>query len=285
MRTQLPNLIEYIKDRVLKKNKNFMALIIGSTGSGKSYAALRLGEVLDPEFDIRNVAFTPNQFMEILTSGRVHKGSVVIYDECGVGMNSRTWYSQTNKMLNYILQTFRYENLIVLFTVPDISFVDSHARKLFHATMECLEIKEARRMCVVKPLMIQNNPALGKIYRKYLKCPSGKIKRIYINIPSLSLRKSYEPKKERFGKNLKEGISAVIKFEDGGTPSVALTQLQRRVKVLRDSGHTQAQTAEILNEERGTKYRQKDISAQEQSIRAKGYLVRDLRDKKRKRTG
>ena len=49
----------YIKDLVYNKNKNFLCVVCGSTGSGKSYSSLRLAEALDPNFDVSRIAFTP----------------------------------------------------------------------------------------------------------------------------------------------------------------------------------------------------------------------------------
>ena len=46
---QEPIFIQYIKDRTLKKNKNFLMLFVGATGSGKSYSALRFAEMIDAQ--------------------------------------------------------------------------------------------------------------------------------------------------------------------------------------------------------------------------------------------
>ena len=61
-----PVLIQYIRDRVEKRNKNFVMLFVGATGSGKSYSALRLAEMLDKTFDIERVKFKAKDFMNCI---------------------------------------------------------------------------------------------------------------------------------------------------------------------------------------------------------------------------
>ena len=47
--------ITFIHNRVLVQNKNFMMVVVGATGSGKSYSCMALGEALDPTFNIERV--------------------------------------------------------------------------------------------------------------------------------------------------------------------------------------------------------------------------------------
>ena len=162
-------LVEYVHDRI-KKNKNFLCAFTGSTGSGKTYSALRFAQKLDPTFTPENrVAFTPKRFMQILNGGELKVGSVILFEEAGVALNSRKWQSKANILVNFVMQTFRHRNYIVIFTAPDFSFVDVSTRKLFHACFETVNIDKKKQMCFVKPLFIQVNQRSGKIYYKYLK--------------------------------------------------------------------------------------------------------------------
>jgi len=45
-------------------NKNCMICIVGDPGDGKSWAALRLAELLDPGFNAEKVAFRPERLLE-----------------------------------------------------------------------------------------------------------------------------------------------------------------------------------------------------------------------------
>ena len=52
--------------KIYKRNKNFVMLFVGQTGSGKSYSALRLAEMLDDTFDINRVKFKAKDFMNTI---------------------------------------------------------------------------------------------------------------------------------------------------------------------------------------------------------------------------
>ena len=199
-------LVEFTKTRVLKYNKNWMAICCGQTGSGKTYSMMRYGELLDPNFTINNIVFKVSEFMNLLNSGTLKRGAVILFDEAGTGIPKKEWYSMANKMFNYVLQTFRHLNLIVIFTTPSLDFIDSDSRKLFHCYFETKGIDKYKRICYTKPFLIQPNAKTGKIYYKYL--------RIFVdsrvNImdtagfkpPSKHLRLQYELKKKIFTEEL-----------------------------------------------------------------------------------
>jgi DNA-directed RNA polymerase subunit RPC12/RpoP len=202
----------HIKNR-LKRNKNYLGVICGETGSGKSFTALCHGELLDPDFSIDKVCLNAKKFMWAIQKFKA--GSVIIFDEAGVGMPSREWMALSNRLLNYVLQTFRHKNLIVLFTVPDFSMIDSQARKLFHCYMQTTGIDKANKICYVKPLLIQNNPQMSKIYYKYLRVKTNgektSVKRVGFGMPSKELIEKYERKKGEFTDWLNRGVSETIK--------------------------------------------------------------------------
>jgi len=75
-----------IQTRLLKLNKNFLACCVGPPGSGKSFAMMRIAEILDPEFNIDRVVFSSEQFRQLLNSGTLKPGSFIVWDEAGVGV-------------------------------------------------------------------------------------------------------------------------------------------------------------------------------------------------------
>lgn len=90
----IPN---YIKGRV-DRNQNFVMLFVGQIGTGKSYAAMSLGEQIDPGFDINRIVFSADEFVEALNKDEsLVRGSVIMWDEAGVGMPPREWYSISSK--------------------------------------------------------------------------------------------------------------------------------------------------------------------------------------------
>lgn len=202
---------DYVRQRVGRQNKNFLCAVTGPTGSGKTYSALRFGEVLDPDFHAGRVVFTPAEFMTLINSGDLSSGSVVVFDEAGVTLNNREWQSKSNRLINFVAQTFRHRNYIVVFTSPSFDFVDVALRKLFHAVYETVGIDYKRSVCTVKPLFIQVNQRTGKMYYKYLKRRDSenrliKVTRYGLRLPSRKLRDAYEEKKLAFTTKLNDSV-------------------------------------------------------------------------------
>lgn len=179
--------------------------------SGKSWSGLTMMEELDKEYRKENVCFRALEFMDRLNSGEMKKGVVVIWDESGIDLNAKQWQSLINRVINYILQTFRHENLIVIFTVPYLSFLDSDSRKLLHCILKTKKIDKKTQTTVLQPLLIQVNDETGKAYRKHLRVltPDGymsKVTRIRLRKPSEEFRNWYEAQKIEFSKKLRQEI-------------------------------------------------------------------------------
>lgn len=181
------HLKQKIQTRLLIQNKNWIAAMCGETGSGKSYAALSLADITAkrPLTIKRNLVFSPLQFLEKLNNKSLQKGDILIFDEAGVGMSSREWYSLQNKLLGGVLQTFRNMNVGVIFTTPNLSFIDVQARKLFHNYFETVNIDYATQRAKLKVYDIQHNSRLDKTYFKAPIIKQGWVQRRvpYITIP------------------------------------------------------------------------------------------------------
>ncbi|MEM5853316.1 MAG: hypothetical protein QW228_03030 [Candidatus Aenigmatarchaeota archaeon] len=105
----------------------------------------------------------------------------------------------------------------VIFTAPDLNFIDAQTRKLFHAYIECLMIDYEKQQVIAKYMEIQNNPRFGKEYFKYPRIRVGNeiivVNRILINKPSEKLIEDYEVKKREFTRNLKIEVEKSLKKE------------------------------------------------------------------------
>jgi hypothetical protein len=192
--------LNMIKQRVLT-NKNWMVLIQGETGVGKSYVALRLGEIIDKNFSVDNVVFTPTEFSKLLEAGTLKPGSVIIFDEAGVGMSSKEWATRSNKLISNITQTFRTNRLIVLFTLPSGRYLDSSIRNIFHALIEPLGVEPGTTKNAFKLLKIEQNYRQNKTYYPYYRFKDSKTGRFYkyaiirIGKPTDKLCEAYEKKR------------------------------------------------------------------------------------------
>lgn len=208
-------LAEYIKQRVYKKNKNFLMLVVGSTGSGKSYGVLKLAEQLDPTFTIEDCCFKAKEFMDRINfhtkEGKKALGKVVVWDEIGVEHSSREFMTISNRVMNYFFQTCRNLNMIVLMTCPLLSFVDSATRKLAHCIAETGGINTQKKLLTLRVKTNQTNVLSGKEYMKYLRVQNGigkrmKVKKIRVGLPSKTLLNQYEKKKMEFNMALNREI-------------------------------------------------------------------------------
>jgi hypothetical protein len=271
----------YIKRRI-SLNKNFICCVSGGTGSGKSYSSLKLAELLDPNFDIRNVCFTPKEFVDLI-DGQIKplkKGAVLVWDEMQVSMSNLDYQGMQSKLINYILQTFRYQNFCLIVTTPHFSFINSQSRKLFHCRMETLSINKNTKTCKLKPLLLQTNQKKGDIYEKYLrvKIPGKNIiplTRINVVLASAELIKAYENKKDEFNKRLRSQVREELEILEDGDRKKPLTEKQKEILDLLKEGHLIPDICDKLNIHHTVIYRQLKY------IKKKGIVIKPQKEKTR----
>jgi ABC-type dipeptide/oligopeptide/nickel transport system ATPase component len=211
--------VRYLHSRV-RKNKNFVGVVQGPTGSGKSYSAISIAELVDPNFCADNIVFTGKELMRLIKSGKLKSGSAIVFEEVGIEMDSQKWQSLQNQMLKYLLETFRHRNFILIMTTPYLSYISKGSRLLIHGVFETISIDPKRQTCKVKPQILQFNTRYNKTYWKYLRVITKDgvkaLQRWNIPKPSDELIKLYEQKKTHFTDKLFETISASLEQLEGG---------------------------------------------------------------------
>lgn len=125
----------------IQNNQNVMGAICGETGSGKSYAALSIGERCDPNFSIENVCFSIPEFIEALR--RSGPGDILVFDE-SQAWSARRAMSKQNVEMTDIAAMCRFTLVSVLFTAPALSFIDVSLRRLMHLYVHVSPINRAR---------------------------------------------------------------------------------------------------------------------------------------------
>jgi len=196
-------LIQDVQNRLWKKNKNWLSIITGQTGSGKSWSALSLAEKIDPSFDTSKVVLEPEKFLEKVSKREWGQGDVVVFDEAGAGMSAKAHMTKKNRIIDQVLQTFRRQNIAVIFTVPSKSNVDKSVRRLLHTYIETKGIDYKNNRNLLKWLEMDYNQKTDKIYYKYPKRRDKegavkKIKTVKMGKPSEDLIESYESKRSKF---------------------------------------------------------------------------------------
>lgn len=234
-----------IRNRMLKNNKNWLAVCCGETGSGKSYSALAMADAISPRGITikRNVVFSPKELLERINNPQdLCKGDIIIFDESGVGMSAREWYSIQNKLLGAILQTFRNLNVGVIFTTPNLSFMDVQARKLLHNYFETSHLDYKEELAYLKVYNIQHNSRLDKTYYKYpvFTDENGRFcKAKFLAIPKIraELAEEYESVKSAYTQDLNAKALAELttpqqpkNFKDPDAESKALEKLRKEYK-------------------------------------------------------
>jgi hypothetical protein len=218
---------EYIKKRI-GKNQNFVMLFVGQTGTGKSYASMSLAEALDPDFNINRIVFSADEFITVLkTDETLRSGSVIMWDEAGVGMPAREWYSLSNKIISYVVQTFRVKGYVLLMTTPSLRYIDSQIRQLFHGVAETIDPSVyGGTFGWAKYMHLVHDPKEGKTKMQYpiikddqersmkVKGRRSKSGNILFPIPSQELLADYEKKKKTFTDELINSASEMMEGKE-----------------------------------------------------------------------
>jgi hypothetical protein len=156
---------------VFRKNRNVLIMTEGEPGTGKSYRDLGLAAALDPGFNVntmgKRILFSVDNFINVLNEKQLYKGAAIMIEEGGIQADHHKWFSFNNMCVNYILQTFRFMNLIVNFNVPIMDYIDSDTRKMFKFHIETLDVRD--NMCICKIKKQKYNSTTHKIYRSFLK--------------------------------------------------------------------------------------------------------------------
>jgi hypothetical protein len=90
---------------------------------GKTYAAIRIGELLDPHFTIDNIGFETAWFVE--QADKSERGSILVLDEPNRAAGNRSWYTEENRGFAEYLQTNAYRGIHGLFPLPHQHLMDN----------------------------------------------------------------------------------------------------------------------------------------------------------------
>lgn len=194
-----------IWDRIHNRNQHFMAAVVGREGMGKSMTGLKLCETCDPTFHAGRVMFEPKSFLERLQEWKAAgetKGKMVVADEAGVGLGTRTWYEKDQIIFNQVLQVIRDENMGMIFTLPRLTELDSQTRGRLHALLEMTKVHPGDYAELKWFDWSPSRDERDRIYRNYPRLDVGnvtrQIRRLQIGPPSDELVASYEARKNEF---------------------------------------------------------------------------------------
>jgi len=225
----------WMVSRTMKQNKNNLISIVGKTGSGKTWSAISICELMSKidgvPFTIEHVVFSLSELMDLINSGKLKRGSKIVFDEPQVSISAREFQSEANKVFNYLLSTFRHRNLTLFFCTPFETLLDKNTRRLFHARFETMSINRNNNTCRIKPRFLEYSDYKTEPYRKQLivlykgegdRMKSQKLFYWDVPKPNKELIEQYEKKKLDFTNNLNKNISERLKrFDESGSSLTA----------------------------------------------------------------
>ena len=191
-------------------NQNVTMIVVGGTGSGKSYAAIRLalevskhvaqikGGVPSDYFDAnRNMSVIDiMKFFDVLDNAQ--KWNTVILDDAGIGVNARKFQDTINVTINNITQTYRTLNLFTVLTVPEMYFVDKILRSLtdFYVEMEGMFLPNVSKGRLFEIQRKSRLGSAGKLFYVYPRAAQAKSIVITFDKPPDNICKVYDKLRE-----------------------------------------------------------------------------------------
>lgn len=130
----LSNNLTEIK-RIIKKDWDFLFVVDGMEGGGKSTLAIQAALFLDPTFCMDRIVFDAEEFERaVLKAG---KYQAIVYDEAITGLYSREAMQYINTALTKLLAQIRQKNLFIFILIPSFYDIDKYvamwrSRGLFH---------------------------------------------------------------------------------------------------------------------------------------------------------
>lgn len=225
----LQTLVKKLYNRIFKQNKNALCVMVGQTGSGKSYDSLAIiscfllyrdGVLPQDQEIIDHVMFKALEFMRRVNNDDVKiRGEPFIWDEAGIDAGNQDYGTVKNKVISWYAQTCRNQHQLIIFTLPTLQMLTTQVRKLLHYYFEAVFIDASKKLGVIKPLEMQYNTRMDKIYYHRL---SERDAEGYDNVVELcgcplmheSLIKLYEKKKTMFTDDLNDEIQEILEQID-----------------------------------------------------------------------
>ena len=127
-----------VKPSVQKEDFDFVLVIEGEEGSGKSVLAQQVAKVLDPKFSMAQICFTADEFIKTVTNAK--KNQCIVFDEAFTGLSSRASLSEVNNLVISLMMEMRQKNLFIIIVMPSLFMLDKYvvlhrAKGVFHVYM------------------------------------------------------------------------------------------------------------------------------------------------------
>lgn len=208
---------EFIRNRILTRDLNYILGIFGPPGSGKSTAGGRIAKNVTRDktlFDLDDVIFGKEKYLDrikLRRDNKILKGSVQIIDEGGSDLDAMTWWERDVQGAVQVLRQQRFQNTLTVIISPEYKDIVSRARGLFHAIlipwydwktpkMELSDndnIDERRGMSSWRFLTLDVDPITGDLYKKRMKVAGGYVRKVEIRRTAKRFETGYKVKSQK----------------------------------------------------------------------------------------
>ena len=158
---------------------------------GKTYAAIRIGELLDPDFTIDNIGFETLWYLQ--QADKSKRGAILVLDEPNRAAGNRSWYTEENRGFSEYLQTNAYRGIHGLFSLPHAHLIDNSIAGVCTAQIVMDEPGHGA-------LYTYERDQLNRSYQTY----TPHWGQLYLKRPDAKLCHAYEKKRDEYtrGRNL-----------------------------------------------------------------------------------
>jgi ABC-type antimicrobial peptide transport system ATPase subunit len=113
--------LDIVKKRVLTKDRDWVLVIDGEEGVGKSVLAQQIAKHLDPNFGIDNIVFNSDEFLKKVKDVKTKPGTAIILDEAFAAANNRASLSEVNRSMIGVATEMRQKNLFIIFCILSLT--------------------------------------------------------------------------------------------------------------------------------------------------------------------
>ena len=224
-----------------------IVVMAGERGSCKSGSSITLCELLDRDYKNRprfrlpdsylpkgfklkpgekmpRVVFKPSDFLRLISEENLPRGSCIVFDEVGVGGDSREFMTKKNKMLKQTMETIRSRNLIIFLTAPTLASFDVSFRRSMSIYVNCLGKSVSKNgfpCALVSANQSKPDPKEGIIFTKnFIKHRKiglipKKVNKLRIGKPPAYLENPYKRLKDMMQKELYSGFAKEMEIMSG----------------------------------------------------------------------
>lgn len=192
---------------LLKQKRNWLCLMCGATGTGKTYTAIRMAEMIDPRFDVDRIAFSTGQLLDMFDTCKPRE--IVIFDEANA-WNARTSQTKENVEFSKVLAMLRFTLISIIFTLPHIGMIDINGRRLMHNYLYTIPINRS-----TAPIYLRDKSGVYWYNVESGRLPMGnqkdiplkfkhpfvkgeKISKVYFSLANPTLLEEYERRKRKW---------------------------------------------------------------------------------------